>query len=363
MQAQTQSLLRRLIGELSRPAAATRRARPLDQEQFARDLSLLLSSGISLLESLRTLAERNRSGHEMLDDLVRQLELGEPLSAAMQGMQVFSPAMVACVKASEVTGDLPERLQRFARNAATIRELRSRVSGACIYPAILLSVGLLVVLFLLGFVVPRFAMVLENTAHELPLASRLLIHVGRAIHAAQVPLAVVLVLLVVAAVWWIRRRGSSWLLDTAAKVPWARVYVRAFGQSQGTRSAAMLVRSGMPALKALTMCRDLWVPADRARLDAALDAARTGTSLAEAMHDQGVVDGLGYRMLKVAQQSGRLDVALDRLADAYDLMLARGVDNLSRVVEPLMMTLIGTVVGTIVVLMYLPIFQLASSVQ
>lgn len=356
-----QSRLQQLLPELA--GAVAPRARPLDQEQFARDLSLLLSSGISLIESLRTLAERNRGGSEVLRQMVQQLELGESLSSAMQSTQSVSPAMVACVKASEVTGDLPESLQRFANNAAVIRELRSRVTGACVYPAILLSVGFLVVLFLLGFVVPRFAMVLENTAHDLPFASRMLIAVGRVIHAAQLPIGLALLAAIVFAAWWVRRQGASWLLDVAARVPWARVYVRAFGQSQGTRSAAMLVRSGMPALKALAMCRDLWVPSDRARLDIALDAARTGTTLADAMHDHGVVDSLGYRMLKVAQQSGRLDVALDRLADSYDLVLSRGVDNLSRIVEPLMMTLIGAVVGTIVVLMYLPIFQLASSVQ
>ncbi len=357
------SLLNRLAVGLSLQTQGAVAARPLDQEQFAQDLSLLLSSGISLLESLRTLAERGRAGQGGLQTLVRHLELGEPLSSAMQNVGGFSTSLIACVKASEVTGDLPESLKRFASNAGTIRELRSRVIGACVYPAILMSVGLIVVLFLLGFVVPRFAMVLESTTHELPLASRVLIQLGKLVYSAQLPIAVGLVALIAGAIWWIRSRGPTWMLDAASKLPWASVYVRAFGQSQGTRSTAMLVRSGVSAIKALTMCRDLWIPSDRARLDTALEAAKSGAPLADAMHDSGIVDSLGHRMLKVAQQSGRLDLSLDRLADAHDLMLSRGVDNLSRVIEPLMMMVIGVVVGGIVVLMYMPIFQLASSVQ
>jgi general secretion pathway protein F len=356
-------LIDRLLNGALPSRAAGAKPAAVDQERFAQDLSLLLNSGITLLESLRTLSERGRAGDSTLQLLVRQLELGEPLSAAMVQIGGFSPSLIACIKASEVTGDLPESLQRFAQNAATIRDLRGRVVGACVYPAILLSVGVLVVLFLLGFVVPRFAMVLESTSRDLPWASRVLIDLGRAVYSAQLPIALALIALVAGAVVWIRRRGSSWMLEAAAKVPWAKAYVRAFGQSQGTRSAAMLVRSGIPAIKALTMCRELWIPSDRARLDVALDAARSGAPLADAMHDSGVVDRLGHRMLKVAQQSGRLDLALDRLADAHDLMLSRGVENLSRVIEPLMMMIIGVVVGGIVVLMYLPIFQLASSVQ
>ena len=142
-----------------------------------------------------------------------------------------------------------------------------------------------------------------------------------------------------------------------------RELVRTFGHAQLARNGAMLVRSGVPVLKALAMCRELLSPADRAPLDRALTAASAGAPLARAMYEQELLDTLGLRVLRVAEQTGQLDVALDRLADVHDQELERALDRANRLIEPMLMLGIGLVVGGIVVLMYLPIFQLASSIQ
>ena len=124
----------------------------------------------------------------------------------------------------------------------------------------------------------------------------------------------------------------------------------------------MLVRSGVPVLKALAMCRELLLGADRAGLDKALAAASAGAPLAAALHEQDIVDTLGLRVLRVSEQTGQLDVALDRLADIHDQQLERAIERAGRLIEPVLMLGIGLAVGGIVVLMYLPIFQLAASV-
>jgi general secretion pathway protein F len=139
--------------------------------------------------------------------------------------------------------------------------------------------------------------------------------------------------------------------------------VRAFGLGQMTRSAAMLTRSGIPALRALGMCRDLLTPPDRPGLDRALANASAGAPLAAALHNEGLLDNLGLRVLRVAEQTGALDLALDRLADIHETHLERQLERAGRLIEPIVMLGIGLVVGGIVVLMYLPIFQLASSIQ
>jgi general secretion pathway protein F len=191
--------------------------------------------------------------------------------------------------------------------------------------------------------------------------SKVLLHLGAQVSGLALAAAAVwgLVLTVRAAR---ERRLEAWLTDVAARIPGPREVVRTFGHSQFTRSAAMLVRSGVPALKALRMCGDLLVGSDRAGLDKALAAASAGAPLANALHQQQLVDGLGLRVLRVAEQTGALEAALERLADVHDRDLERTLDRVSRLIEPLLMLGIGLVVGGIVVLMYLPIFQLAASI-
>ena len=114
---------------------------------------------------------------------------------------------------------------------------------------------------------------------------------------------------------------------------------------------------------AMAMCRELLVGADRQGLDLALASASAGAPLAAAMHEQNLVDMLGMRVLRVAEQTGALEPALERLADLHDRELERTLDRVGRLIEPLLMLGIGLVVGGIVVLMYLPIFTLMEQVQ
>jgi general secretion pathway protein F len=339
----------------------------LDEEQFARDLSLMLSAGLSLMDSLKTLRERATSSTaQPLDELTTRLRQGESLSQAMQSCGVFRAALLACVKASELTGDLSASLQRFAGNAARLRAMRSRMVSALVYPALLVTVAGSVVVFLLVYVVPRFALVLESSGREMPGMSRVLIGVGRTLNAVPtegwMALATLVgwgvVMLVQAAR---QNRLEALLYGLAARIPGVRDIVRAFGHSQFARSGAMLVRSGVPVLKALAMCRDTLFGPDRGALDKALAVAAAGAPLAAALHEQSLVDTLGLRVLRVAEQTGALESALERLADVHDQALERTLERAGRLIEPVLMLGIGLVVGGIVVLMYMPIFQLAAS--
>ena len=349
--------------------AVARAVRRIDEEQFAHDLSLMLHSGLSLIEALRTLSEQGAgAAAEPVREVLRSLQQGESLSRAMRASGAFGIPLLACAKASELTGDLGDSLQRFATNAARIRVLRSRLVSACVYPALLVGVTFLVVLFLLVYVVPRFALVLDNAGQDIAPLSRALIHLGRAMHEMQLPLWLSLATAVAtfAYVLWREARAgqlANWLLQQTMRLPWMRAYVRHFGLAQLSRSAAMLIRSGVPALKALGMCRELVASTDQPRLDRAVAAASTGAPLAQALHDSGLIDTLAWRVLRVAEETGQLHAALDRVADVHDALLERGLERLGRLIEPVLMLAIGTVVGGIVVLMYVPIFQMASSIR
>ena len=352
-----------------RDAVASSAGQVIDEEQFAQNVGLMLNSGLTLMDSIKTLRERTTPATaRALDLLTLRLRQGESLSGAMQACGAFRPALLACVRASEVTGDLADSLQRYATNAARMRALRSRMVSALVYPALLVSVASAVVLFLLVYVVPRFASVLESSTTELPFMSQLLISLGRGLNRVPMPAWVALAALLLYGVWSLvrairERRLESMLSSLAGRVPGVRELVRNFGHAQLARNGAMLVRSGVPVLKALAMCRELLSPIDRLPLDRAVASASAGAPLARALHEHGLLDTLGLRVLRVAEQTGQLDVALDRLADVHDQDLERALERANRLIEPLLMLGIGLVVGGIVVLMYLPIFQLASSIQ
>ncbi|MBL8305641.1 MAG: type II secretion system F family protein [Rubrivivax sp.] len=350
---------------------ATVVARPtgfaLDDEAFARDLGLMLASGLPLIEALGTLRERSQRGlAAVLDEVVRHLRQGESLSAALEASAAVRPALLAAVRSSETSGDLPDALARYARHAARVRELRSRLQSALLYPALLMTVSLGVVVFLLGFVVPRFAGVLESGGGDLPLMTRWMIAVGRGVRGlpAEVWLGLLLLL-----VWGVFELIGAWragqltrrLVELGARVPLLRELLAAFGHAQFVRSTGMLVRSGTPVLRAMGLCAELLVHVDRRKLERALTLAAAGAPLASTLHEQGLLDGLGFRVLRVAERTGELANALERLAEVQDQALERTLERVGRLVEPLLMLLIGLVIGGIVVLMYLPIFQLAAS--
>lgn len=339
----------------------------LDGEAFARDLGLMLASGLPLIEALGTLRERSQRGlGAVVDDVVRHLRHGEALSAALEASATVTPALLAAVRSSETSGDLPDALQRYARHAARIRELRMRLQSVLLYPALLMTVSLGVVVFLVAFVVPRFAGVLESSGGELPLMTRWMITIGRAVRGLPVEVWLAMLL---ALVWagfemlgaWRAGRLTRQLVRVGARVPLLRELLAAFGHAQFVRSTGMLVRSGLPVLRAMDLCAELLVAADRRKLERGLTLAAAGAPLASTLHEQGLLDGLGFRVLRVAERTGELANALERLAEVQDQALERTLERVGRLVEPLLMLLIGVVIGGIVVLMYMPIFQLAAT--
>ncbi|TKC89487.1 type II secretion system F family protein [Trinickia terrae] len=336
-------------------------------ELFARELAALLDAGVGVVDALRTLGgnERREASAQVYRDLLRQLEEGQSLSAALEhASHIFPPVLVACVKASEQTGGLADSLTRYSRNSATLHELRGRVVSAAIYPTVLLFVGAAVVLFLLGFVVPRFATLLEHSGRELPLMSRMLMAWGGMVHAHGGELCIGLAVLAVSTGIALRRPALRiWIADRLLALPGIGQHFRVFRQSQFYRTAAMLVDGGIPAVRAFDLARGLVGGADRIALASALQQVRNGARISDAFQQAGLANAIAYRLLTVAEKTGGLGPVLDRIAAFQEAQVSRTIDLISRLIEPAMMIVIGVVIGGIVVLMYMPIFEIASSIQ
>jgi general secretion pathway protein F len=344
----------------------SRRAR-LSLVAFSNELVALLEAGLSLVEAIDALTEKERdeSVRHLLEGLRGRLYEGQSLSAALGEFPgSFPPLYVATVRATERSGAIAEALRRFVAYQQQIDLLKKRLVNASIYPAVLLAAGSLVLLFLVAYVVPRFSGIYEEMGGELPLASRLLMQWGRLLdaHGAAV-LAGVLAVLALAA-WGVRRPGVRAAAGRQlARLPGIGYQLELYQLARLYRTVGMLLRGGLPVVTAFEMTRGLLAEAARPRLAAATRAVREGRSLTDSLAAQGLTTPVAERMLRVAERSGNMGEMMERIAAFYDEALSRFVDVATRLIEPAMMTVIGLVIGLVVVLMYFPIFELAGSIQ
>lgn len=342
-------------------------ARQMDIASLSYELSSLMSAGLSVMDSLRTLArkERHAGRRAILLDVVAGVDEGLPLSAALARHEGrFPPLLVATVGASEQTGDLGTALRRYADHQQSVKALRDKVVGAAIYPLLLLAVGFVVVLFLLGVVVPKFAVLIESSHAQLPWTSQLMMSWGRLVasHFGVVGLCSLAALAaLVAGARQVFRTGARarWIEST----PFVGTTIRQFRHAQLYRTTGMLVQGGIPAPRAFGLSTSLLGDADQQRLRQAIALLREGRSISGALDDAGLADPVAASMLTVAERTGALPEILERIAQFHEAGLQRSVELTSRLFEPILMVGIGLVIGSIIVLMYLPIFDLASSLQ
>jgi general secretion pathway protein F len=344
----------------------TQRAQ-FDPGLFAQEFGALLDAGLSVTESLQTLGGRENASvrQKLYDPMLRTLQEGQTLSQAMGRLgDAFPTLLVASVKASEYTGDLSTSLSRYATTYKRMRGLREKVVSASLYPALLATVGILVMVFLLGVVVPKFAGLIDVNSPNIPAASKVLMGWGKLMNAHFAEIVTALVLLVGSFAFALYKGAArAWMGSRMSKLPVIGAYVQLYQQTQFWQTSAMLVEGGIPSPQAFGMAVNLLGTDDARRVQAALVQINSGQEMADAFNTAGVVDSVSYRMLKVAQKTGQLGRALSQLASFQNDVLERGIDRLTRLMEPVLMIVIGLAVGGIVVLMYLPIFDLASSIQ
>ena len=334
---------------------------------FSQELVSLLDAGLSLVESIEALTEKEVSSavRRPLEQILGRLYEGQTLGAALAEHPTTFPYLyVATVRASERTGSLREALTRFITYQQQIDALRKTLVNASIYPAVLLGAGLLVTLFLMGYVVPRFSSIYEQLGSDLPLASRLLLQWGQMLETHTLAVLAVGGAGAAALGYGLSRRKTraafgSWF----AKIPAIGRQLRLYQLARLYRTVGMLLRSGMPAVTAMTMSAGLLSDALRPAFAKATQSVREGQSIANAMELQDLTTPVAARMLRVGERSGNMGEMTERIAAFYDEEIARWVAIVTRLIEPLFMTLIGLLIGVIVVLMYFPIFQLAGSVQ
>jgi general secretion pathway protein F len=332
---------------------------------FSQELRVLVSAGLQLVEAIETLAQKERRDEwrGVMERLAGALREGRSFSAALEQFpQVFSPLFVATVRASEKTSDLAPSLARYVAYANQLEAIRKRVVNASIYPMLLIAVGGLVSLFLLLYVVPRFAHIYEERAADLPLVSRVLLAWGQAMHAHGVIVLAIFACLAFLA-WYLIRNSKAKIGDALWRVPAIGERLKVYQLARFYRTIGMLLRGGMPLVAALEMGTELLHPVLRGRLAAARRAISEGRNVSQSLEASGLTTPVALRMLAVGERGGNMGEMLEQIAAFHDEELARWVDWFTRLFEPILMALIGLIIGAIVILMYMPIFELAGGIQ
>ena len=334
---------------------------------FSQELLALMSAGLSLVEALEAIAEKEASPEHrgVFEGLLARLRQGLTFSAALEAFTAqFPPLYVAMVRASERTGDLSEALSRYLAYWQQSDKVRSKIVSALIYPAVIVVVGALVALVLMFYVVPRFSRIYDDIRGEVPFLSRLLLEWGKFVEGYWVVVLMagggVLSLIFFIAV---RPGGRAWLARIIMRIPALHERARVYQQARLYRTLGMLLRGGIPVLQALEMSAGLIGVELRAGLREASARIREGLLMSRAMEEHGLTTPVALRLLRVGERTGHMGDMLERIAAFHDEELARWVDWFTRLFEPALMALIGVVIGGIVILMYLPIFELAGSIQ
>lgn len=334
---------------------------------FSQELLALLDAGLTLLESIETLAKKESRQEigKVMQGLIKGLREGQHMSQVTQGFPAaFPPLYVATIRASERTGDMKDALRRYLAYQVQIDAVRKNIVNALIYPALLFVVGGLVTLFLMAYVVPRFSHVYEDMGDNIPQLSRLLMEWGRFFEAHGVLVAIGFVLMFVAFSYWLMRPATrSWAMRKLWKLPALGERMRVYQLARFYRTTSMLLRGGIPLVTALDMVGDLLETSLRQSLQKATHQIREGRSVNESFGSYDLTTEISLQMLLVGERSGNLGEMMERIANFYDEDMARWVEWFSRLFEPILMIVIGLIIGVIVMLMYMPIFELAGSIQ
>ena len=343
------------------------RKTPFQLMLFTQELIALTDAGLSLTEALETLAEKEHKpeARQLIERLLVSMREGRPFSAALAAQStVFPPLYAATVRAAESTGDLSPALARYVGYQNQIDIVKKKVLSASIYPVLLIGVGTLVIGFLLGYVVPRFASVYAESGGDLPWMSKMLLGWGEAVQAhGWLILATAIGSIVAVGLALVQPATRAWATRLAWRTPGIGDHLRTFQLTRFYRSLGMLLSGGIPVVSALGMVGGLLSVNLRMGATVAMEALRRGESISSAFAAGELTTPVAARLLRVGEKSGRMGEMMDRIAIFHDEEMARWVDWFTRLFEPLLMVFIGLTIGLIVVLLYMPIFELAGSIQ
>jgi type IV pilus assembly protein PilC len=335
----------------------------------SRQLATMVTSGMSILRALHVLEEQVKSKklRDTIEAVRKDVEAGLALSDAFgRHPKVFGPLYVAMIRAGESGGVLEECLLRTADQLEKDAALRRQVRAAMIYPALVISFALIVLLALVAFLIPVFVNVFKQFPGKLPALTQLMVDLSHLVtHRAYVLVGAVALLvggfISFRRSKWGRPHWDAFKLRVPMKIG---EVVQKVAIARWSRTLASLTTAGVPILHAIEITGKTAGNAvvERA-MDRVITSVKAGGTLASPLSEAGVFPAMVSQMVAVGEETGALDTMLSKVADFYDDEVAAAVKALTSIMEPVMIIVVGGIVGVIVISMYLPLFSIYNSIR
>lgn len=330
---------------------------------FSRQLSTLVSAGVPIVQGLSILEEQasNPAFRTVLIDVRIDIESGLSISDALKKHpQAFPQLYTSMVHAGEVGGILDIILERLSQYLESSETLKAKVKGAMMYPAVLLSICLAVTLFLLTFVIPTFKSIFAGFGAELPLPTQMLISFSDFLrsHALWVLASPV-------GLWYAFRKfkateyGRNMIDAKVLKLPFLGLLLKKLAVARFTNTLGVLIKSGVPIMQALETVSATAgnVVIEKAILETR-ESIREGGRLAERLKKMDIFPPMVTQMISVGEETGSLDAMLAKISEFYEKEVDSAVKGLTTIMEPIVIVVMGVIIGTIVIAMFMPMFSL-----
>jgi type IV pilus assembly protein PilC len=331
---------------------------------FSRQFATMLSSGLPILRCLSILSDQTESDRlrDILVEIRDQVEKGDSLSEAFASHPEFPPIMVSMVRAGEVGGFLDSTMLQIAESLEADVRLRGKIKAALTYPVAVAVIAVLITTGMLIFIVPVFATLFSEFGGELPLPTRILVAASNLVTNPMffVPVLVFLI----GGSWWYRRNKNKPAVKRVVDPLKFRIPV--FGQlfqkvalARFTRNFSTLTHAGVPILTTLDIVGE--TSGNVVISDAVRDvkeSVRQGTGMAKPLSEHPVFPEMVVQMIAVGEDTGALDAMLRKIADFYDQEVEATTEQLMALLEPIMIVVLGGVVGGMIIAMYMPIFKI-----
>ena len=357
-----------VAGPKKKKALSLGKVKSKDLCSFTRQLSTLQDAGLPVLRSLKILEGQAKPGplKNALMGTVEDIESGSTLSEAMAKQpKAFDELYVNMVRAGEAGGALELILQRLADFKERAQSLKRKVQGAMIYPVVVVLVATLIVGFIMVWIIPKFKKIFEGFGTELPKITEVLISTSDFVAAywflgPVLPIAFILMIKIVK-----KNKTGEYIVDLIMlKLPVMGKIVQKSTTARIMRTLGTLISSGVPILEALTIARDTAGNAVFKRaFDSIYAAIREGESIAVPLKEARIVDDLVVNMVDVGEETGALDNMMYKVADVYDEEVAVLVDAMIKLLEPLLVVVLGLVVGFIVIALFMPLIKLLNDLS
>lgn len=344
------------------------RVKLVDVTIMARQMATMVSAGLSLLRTLDILSEQTDSKplKVALEQVRSDVESGSSLSDAFaRHSKIFPPLMISLIRTGETGGFLDSALETAAKTYEKDVKLRATIKSAMTYPVVVLAIAFLSVIGMMVFIVPIFQKMFASLGGTLPLPTLILVYVSQSM-IWVVP--TLIVLGIAFTVWWQRNKRSE---AVRSRVDPLKLRIPVFGSllkkiavARFARNFASMTGAGVPVLRSLSIVGETsgnWV-VERA-LRAVQDSVRSGNSIAGPLRNEPVFPTMVVQMIAVGEDAGALEPMLNRIADFYDDQVQATTEALTSLIEPLLIAVIGVVIGGMIVALYLPIFNIYSLIK